>query len=219
VLIAGPAIVLGTGDIVRFFGFESAYTEAGFYRLTRNPDRSWLLEEKDGTKSGFLRSGQIDWTKDSSNNMLDYRYLDNPLTPNVTEENLVKIVDATLRETEFIYDANNLLTTIKDPENKEHTLDYYDHEYSQGQGGAEQRLLKSVTKERNDGQPDEKWEFTYHHNTNDQQSCPSKRAYLKTLKDPKGNTTTFCYEIGGRLAKAINADNKEMTFTYENLAP
>lgn len=215
-----PAIVLGTGEVVRFSYQSENFAEAlngRFLRLEHFPTTGeWELEEADGQRTHFLKSGQISWTKDSSGNQLTYTYGDNPQFPG-NQENLQSIRNVvTQQQTTFEYDISNNLIQIQDPQGRSSTLEYYNHEYAPGEGGAEQRLLKSVTNPEG-----EKWEFTYHNRTDDDPklTCPSKRAYLETLKDPKGNVTTFCYEIGGRLKKAINAELKEMMFSYDNLAP
>ncbi|MBI4426073.1 MAG: hypothetical protein HY567_00700 [Candidatus Kerfeldbacteria bacterium] len=190
--------------------------EGIFLRLVRNPaDSTWVLNEANGTIHGFSATGLIDWTKDASNNMLDYQY-----DPN---GKLEQIVDATGRATTFMYDGNSQLSTIVDPSGQEYTLSYYG--FGEAGGSPSERLLKSVTRSRSDG-PDETWQFSYHAATNETAACPSplpgtcptKRGLLATFANPRGFSTKYYYEIGSRLARVVNADNKVLAAAYARLA-
>lgn len=189
--------------------------EGAFLKLVRNPDDStWVLTEANGTTHGFSSTGLIDWTKDASNNILDYQY--------DSTGRLEQVVDTVSRTTSFSYDVNGLLSTITDPSGQAYAFSYYD--FGETGGSPSERLLESVTRNRTDA-PNETWQFSYHASTNESVACPSplpgtcptKRGLLAALVTPRGFSTKYYYEVGGRLAKIVNADNQVMAASYAPL--
>ncbi|GEM_PF-6606724 len=202
--------------------FYTSYQSEPFLLLNQDvTTRIWTVKDASGRESTFLKSGQIETRKDSSGNTLTYSYEDNPLASGV-QENPVRLVDAKGRTTRFEYDANNLLVKIFDPENHKYDLAYYG--LNETDGGKEQRLLKSLTRVRTDG-PNEVWQFTYHAATdaaatcpgNSSLACPAKRAFLKTIQNPRGFITSLYYERGGRFARAVNASQATLDMRYEKI--
>ncbi|PIZ16104.1 hypothetical protein COY52_08035, partial [Candidatus Desantisbacteria bacterium CG_4_10_14_0_8_um_filter_48_22] len=111
----------GDGGIYRYTKNGGSYTSPkGIYStLTKNPDLTYTLKEKDGTEYYFDSQGKLTTIQDRNNNQVVLSYTGNLLT---------SITDSVNRAISFSY-VNNKLSSMADPFGRVTSYTYNDSEY------------------------------------------------------------------------------------------
>lgn len=180
-------------------GSKSFYTKSGssyvsppgdFSTLVKNGDNSYTITYRDGQKKNFRSDGKITSLADRFNNSISFTY---------TGSDLTGITDQTGRITTIIYDQTTTphrISSITDPNGK-----VYDFAY---QGSTLYRVTNpaadpAVSPERG------YWEYVYD---------PPGSGYLKSKRDPKGNTSQYTYLGDHRMEKAIDPEGQTRSIVY-----
>jgi RHS repeat-associated protein len=174
--------------------------------------------DKFGAEYQFdVNSGKLISVTNTNSNTLTLNYGDNPATPNVTEENLVSIVDSANRTTTFEYSADyhNALTEITGPDGKEYALHY----------NADWQLEEIVFPEVNAGTVSAKptWTFLYHTDHTATNTTPgARKGLLAEIRNPERTAagqpgTRFYYWPDNWIGEVMDPAGNSWNFDYTEL--
>jgi RHS repeat-associated protein len=149
--------------------------------LTVNQDGTYTLIQNDGTIYNFNSSGKVTGIQDKFSNTITFTY---------TGANLTGISDSQGRSISLLYNTDNRIETITDPNNNIHSFIY------------ESNNLVNVSTLTTDLQT-LTWTYTYYQNG---------RMWTKTT--PMDYTITYEYQFG-RLSKVIDNENKTRTLSFD----
>jgi YD repeat-containing protein len=178
-------------------GNKNFYTKSGnsyvsppgdFSNLVKNGDNSYMITYRDGQKKNFRTDGKIVSIVDRFNNTISFAY---------TGGDLTGITDQAQRTTTIGYDLSatpHRISTITDPNGK-----VYDFAY---QGSALYRVTNpaadpAVSQDRG------YWEYQYYPDN-----------YLKSKRDPNGNTSQYTYYADHRMQTATDPELRNRTIVY-----
>lgn len=156
--------------------------------LVKNGDGSYVLSYRDGVKKNFLTNGKLASIVDRYNNTITCGYTGNDLTT---------ITDQAHRITTIDYDQTvspHRIKTVTDPNNN-----VYDFTY---QGSTLYRVTNpatdpAISPERG------YWEYQYYPDN-----------FLKTKRDPNGNTSTYSYYSDHRMEFAQDPEGLKRSIIY-----
>jgi RHS repeat-associated protein len=141
----------------------------------------------------YAGSGRLDKITDSSGRYVDY---------NQTGSLLTSAVDGAGKTTSYAYDANNRLQTLTDPRGNALTFAYD----SAGRVTSVTRVVDGTTTN------DVKTTYAYSGPTGPCNSTDHKGKTVVT--DPRGNTTTYCWDSKSRVRLVEDAQSNQRDRTY-----
>ena len=160
--IVGVEITYGTGTKAVYDLFDNSdpitwyyTTPKGMYDILIRTNNLYYLTRKDQTTYAFNLNGQLSTVTDKYGNELVVHYTGNKIssvtdflgraiTFTYTGENLTRITDSLARYTDYSYDTNNNLVSVKDFDGKTTVYSYYDT-YNKTTLAFERSRIKKIT--------------------------------------------------------------------------